>query len=154
MRQLLLAAALSTAALGGAAALADPLDDAVKARRGYFTLLGANMGPLAAMAKGEVEYSAETAELHAANLLALATYSPVPHFPAGTANEDRAGDTRALPVIWTDLEGFLGKYQDMTKAIADLQSPAVAGRAELGQALGAVGGTCKACHDDYRAKDF
>jgi cytochrome c556 len=30
----------------------------------------------------------------------------------------------------------------------------VAGRAELGQAVGAVGGTCKACHDDYRAKDF
>jgi cytochrome c556 len=154
MRSLLLAAAMSTAALAGATAVADPLDDAIKARRGYFTLLGANVGPLAAMAKGEMDYSAETAELHASNLLAMATYNPVPHFPAGSSNDDKTGDTRALPVIWSDLEGFLEKYNDMTQAIADLQSPAVAGRAELGQALGKVGGTCKACHDDYRAKDF
>ncbi len=154
MRSLLLAAAVSAAALTGVVAAADPLDDAVKARRGYFTLLGANMGPLAAMAKGEMEYSAEVAETHASNLLALATYNPAPHFPAGTANEERTGDTRALPAIWTDLEGFLAKYQAFTKAVADMQSPAVAGRAELGQAIGQVGGTCKACHDDYRAKDF
>lgn len=154
MRHLLLAAVALTAGLAGAAAGADPLDDAIKARRGYFTLLGANVGPLAAMAKGEMEYSAETAETHATNLLALTNYNPVPHFPAGSSNAEKAGDTRALPVIFTDTPGFLEKYRDMVAAVTALQEPAVAGRGELGQALGQLGGTCKACHDDYRAQDF
>ena len=154
MRRLLIAAAMTAAVLPGAAALADPLDDAIKARRGYFTLLGANVGPLAAMAKGDIEYDAETAELHASNLGALTFYNPVPHFPAGSDNDAKFGDTRALPVIWDDLDGFLGKYQDMVEAVSALQGAAGEGRAALGPALGEVGGTCKACHDDYRAKDF
>jgi cytochrome c556 len=154
MRHLLLAAAAMTASLAGAAALADPLDDAIKARRGYFTLLGANVGPLAAMAKGDVEYDASGAETHATNLLALTNYNPTPHFPAGSSNEEKAGDTRSLPVIWTDLDGFLEKYQGLVAAVTALQGPATEGRAALGQALGQVGAACKACHDDYRAADF
>lgn len=154
MRRLLLAACAAAAGLTGAMAAADPLDDAIKARRGYFTLLGANVGPLAAMAKGDMEYSAETAELHAMNLQAMTTYNPVPHFPEGSDNDAKFGDTRALPVIWADFDGFVEKYNALVEAVTALQPAAVAGRAELGQALGKVGGSCKACHDDYRAEDF
>ena len=152
---LIAAAALSLSPmLAAVPALADAADDAVKARRAYFTLLGANMGPLAAMAKGDVEYSAETAALHAANLGALSTMTIAPHFPEGTSKEDRFGDTRALPNIWSDFSGFAGKAQGMAEAVAALQTVAAAGRAELGGGVQKVGAACKACHDDYRAQDF
>ncbi len=154
MRIALLAAATAAAFLPLLPAAADPIDDAIEARRGYFTLLGANIGPLAAMAKGEAEYDAGTAALHATNLAMLADYNPVPHFPEGSDNEAKWGDTRSLPAIWTDFEGFSEKltdFQDAAKALAEVAGE---GRGALGPALGELGGTCKACHDDYRAKDF
>ncbi|MGF1660227.1 MAG: c-type cytochrome [Rubrimonas sp.] len=151
---LLAAAALSLSPMLADIAVADAADDAVKARRAYFTLLGANVGPLAAMAKGEVEYSAETATLHADNLGALSAVMIAPHFPEGTSKDDRFGDTRALPNIWTDFAGFAEKAEGLATAVAALQGVAGAGRAELGGGVQQVGAACKACHDDYRAADF
>jgi cytochrome c556 len=133
---------------------ADPLDDAIKARRAYFTLLGANMGGLAAMAKGETDYSAEAAETFAANLAAMTSYRFDAHFPQGSDNAAKSGDTRATPAIWENMSGFSERNEGLATAVMALQDKAGAGRAELGQAVGQVGAACKACHDDYRAKDF
>jgi cytochrome c556 len=156
MRSTILAAALAavglTAVSGGA--LADAADDAIKARRGYFTLLGVEFGPLVAMARGDADYDAAKAEAHAANLATLLNYPVGTLFVPGSANADNRGDTRALPVIWTDLEGFGSKAEGLQAAIAALQPRAGAGRGELGAAVQQIGAACKACHDDYRASDF
>lgn len=141
-------------ALGPLAAYAGPAEDTVKARRAYFKLVGANMGPLAGMAKGEIDYDAAAAETHAKNLALLSSYDARHLLMPGTSNEDVPGETRALPKIWTDFDGFKGKYGDFVKAVDALQSQAGAGREALGPALGQLGGTCKGCHDNYRAKDF
>ena len=133
---------------------ADPIEDDIKARRAYYTLLGANMGPLAAMAKGEVEYNAERAQLFADNMALMASYSPLLYFPEASSKDDRAGKTRALAKIWSDFDGFKSKFEDFQKAAANMKAEAGKGRAALGPAVGKLGGTCKACHDDYRAKDF
>ena len=135
-------------------AAADPIDDSIKQRRAYFTLLGANIGPLGAMAKGEMEYDATQAQLHADNLGQMAGYNPLPHLPQGSSNADRAGKTRALPAIWSNLDGFKAKFTDFSNAVANIKAEAGKGREALGPAVGKLGGTCKACHDDYRAKDF
>lgn len=137
-----------------ASAHADHDEDAIEARRAYFDLVAANIGPLAAMAKGEVEYDAERAMLHAQNFAAIKAYNPMPHFPAGTSNEDLPGKTRSLPSIWENPTGFGEKVAAFHTAIDGLQEVAGAGRAELGGAVQKLGATCKACHDDYRAKDF
>jgi cytochrome c556 len=126
----------------------------VEARRAYFKLMGANMGPLGAMAKGNIEYNAETAQLHAGNLAAIASYNPTPHFAAGTSNADMPGKTRLLPAAFSDTPGLLSKLKDFQTAVAALQDAAGGGREALGPAVGKVGGTCKGCHDDFRAKDF
>ncbi len=133
---------------------ADPIEDAIEARRAYFDLFGANIGPLAAMAKGELEYDAELAMLHARNFAAIAAYDPTPHFMANTSNADVPGKTRALPSIWEDQAGFGEKIVGFQQAVEGLQGAAGAGRAELGGAVQKLGATCKACHDDFRAKDF
>ena len=147
-------AVLLAAGAAAGAAIAHSDNDFVKARQAYFTLLGANTGPLAAMAKGEIDYDAATAELHAANLAEMAAYNPTPHFPAGTAKEDLPGETRALASIWSDMDGFMERVAQFNEAVDALQGAAGAGRGELGQAVGRLGASCKACHDDYRAADF
>jgi cytochrome c556 len=141
----------AAAALAAAPAFADPAEDAVAARQGFFKLLGAEMGPLAAMAKGEVPYDAERAKGHAADLAALTGYSLPDLFIDGTSTDDLRGKTWAKPDIWMDKADFGAKFAALQKAVADNRAKIGAGRAELGQALGAVGGTCKSCHDAYKA---
>lgn len=156
MRFLFLAAAIAAPlTLTAVEATADGHSEKIaEARRAYFKLLGANMGPLGAMAKGDAEYNAETAQLHAGNLLALNGYNAAPHFAAGTSNADLPGKTRLLPKAFEDFDGMMSKYNDYTKAVEALQAAAGGGLDALRPAVGNLGGTCKACHDDYRAKDF
>ena len=117
-------------------------------------MLGVEIGPLGAMAKGEVDYDAATAQAHADDIAALAGYSVGDLFLEGTSQDDRVGDTRALPAIWANLSDFQAKAQDFAAAAEALKAAAGQGRAALGPAVGQMGATCKACHDDYRAKEF
>lgn len=156
MRHFLMIAAL-TAPLAYTAhdAMADGHGEkVVEARRAYFKLIGANMGPLGAMAKGNVEYSAETATLHAGNLLTITKYNAAPHFAAGTSNADLPGKTRLLPAAFSDFDGMMAKYKEFVAAVEGLNAVAGNGLDALRPAVGNLGGTCKGCHDDYRAKDF
>jgi cytochrome c556 len=152
MRKLLLAAA-AAAALPGTAFAQDP-SDLVDARQGFFTLMGLNIGPLAGMARGEIDYDAARAATHAANLAALGSYNPMALFAPGTSNADLPGETRALPAIWENTDDVGAKFAAYAEAAQALAAVAGDGRAEMGAALGAVGQTCQACHDDYRAEDF
>lgn len=147
-------AVLIVAALSAASAAADLGDDVVQARRGYFKMLGLEIGPLGAMAKGEIAYDAAVAQGHADDLATLAAYGVGDLFLDGTSQDDRVGDTRALPAIWADPADFAAKAQGFAEAAAALRAAAGQGRAALGPAVGAVGAACKACHDSYRAKDF
>lgn len=148
--------ALAAAALAATAApaLADPLEDAVAARRGYYQLIGLHTGALVAMARGEAEYVAEDAQAHADNLKALAGLRLSYIFPEGTDNQAMAGMTRATPAIWSDVPGFRTRHGALAAATETLAAQAGQGRGALGAALGDVGASCKACHDDYRAEDF
>lgn len=136
------------------AAAAQEIDDAIEARKGYFTMLGMNMGGLSAMAKGEVDYDAQQAESYAENIATLSDYHIEMLFVPGSYKSEQPGKTRSLAVIGDDMQGFLAKYEAFGDAATTLEARAGEGRAELGKALGAVGGTCKSCHDDYRAADF
>ena len=153
LRHIVLPAALVAAAIP-AAAHDDPIEHAIEARQGYFTLMGTEIGPLAAMAKGEMDYDAARAEAHAANLAALAAYDPARLFPEGSSKFEREGDTRALAAIWDDMDGFMAAMGDFVEAAEALPGVAGQGRAELAGGVGRVGDTCGACHDDYRAEDF
>ncbi|KFE36593.1 c-type cytochrome [Thioclava atlantica] len=147
MRKTLLAL---TFVLPAAAAFAQSPEDTVKARQGYFDLLGAQMAVLAPMAQGKMDFDAAKAETAAKNLGALAKVDITPLFPEGTSNADLM-DTRALPVIWERGDDFKAKLSAMHAAASEME--AAAGSLEtLGPAVGKLGGACKACHDDFRAK--
>jgi len=74
--------------------------------------------------------------------------------PPGTSNADLPGKTRALPAIWENLAAFQEKGMAYRDAVVALNTVAGTGAEALAPAVGKLGGTCKACHDDYRAKDF
>lgn len=151
MRKLIMTAAL--AAMPLAAAAQDPLLDAVKARQAYFSLLGANMGTLAGMAKGKIDFDQDAAVTAASNIEALSTYNAAPHFLPGTSADDLGADvTEAKANIWTDFAGVGAKLQDFQMAAAGAGDALAGGKDALGPLLGKIGGTCKACHDEYRVK--
>lgn len=150
MRKLLAAALLTT--IPATAVFADEAQDAaVGGRHGYFTMLGIEMGKLAAIAKGEAEYDADVATGAAGKLAALGSYDVTGLFVEGTANGTYEGSD-ALPKIWENQDDFKTKYEALRTATADLAAVAGDGKDVMVPAFGKVGGTCKACHDDYRVK--
>lgn len=151
MRKVLLATAL--AALPSALFAADAAQEMVEARQGYYKLLGANMQTLAGMAKGEIEYDGAKAQTAADNLMTLTKYNLGPLYGPGTSSEDMPGVSRAKPAIWEDSAGVQEKGMAFVKAVEELNEVAGLDQASLGKAVQTLGGACKACHDDYRAKD-
>jgi cytochrome c556 len=72
-------------------------------------------------------------------------------WPRGTAVG--AGDSEALPVIWTDQPRFRQQLAAFRTASAQMDTAARTGdAAKVGAALRAVGGSCKGCHDGFRLK--
>jgi cytochrome c556 len=148
--------ALMIAALGfvPVAALGQSVEDIVTARIGYQHLLGVGMGGVSAMAKGEVPYDAALAEAHATNLALLSEMQTAPLLPEGTSNADLPGKTRALAAIWEDPERYATLEQEFRDAVAGLVAVAGDGAEALGPAVTTVGGSCRACHSDFRAEDY
>ncbi|PTW52014.1 MULTISPECIES: c-type cytochrome [Rhodovulum] len=150
MHKILLTAAL--AALPLAASAADVKDDVVEARQGYYSLLGANMGTLVSMVKGETDYDGAKAQTAADNMLTLTRYNVGHLYMPGTSNADMPGRTDALPKIWEDMAGVQEKGMAFVKAVENLNEVAGLDKGELAKGVQQVGGTCKGCHDTYRAK--
>jgi cytochrome c556 len=70
-------------------------------------------------------------------------------FPAGTA----AGNTKALPEVWSDNAGYVKAAAAMGEAAGKLADAAKAGDFEAVNAqIKAVADTCAACHRTYRAR--
>ncbi|MGI9415985.1 MAG: c-type cytochrome [Hyphomicrobiales bacterium] len=132
----------------------DAEEKAIATRQGYMKIVGWEAGPLFAMLKGEMEYNAEAAKKHAANLKLISQYPVAGLFMKGTSNEDRKGKTRSLPKIWQDMDGFGKALTDWQAAVAALEGKVGNGQAELAAAVGALGKSCGGCHKPYRADEF
>ena len=123
-------------------------EDAIKYRKAAFTLMGNHMGRLGAMAQGKAPFDAKAA---AENAAILDTVSKLPYvaFLEGTDK----GDTKAKPEIWKNWDKFRAAAIKMQEEVNKLSATARAPGLTVDQlktAVGAVGGTCKGCHDDYR----
>jgi cytochrome c556 len=114
--------------------------------------MGAHMGRLAAVVKGETPYNKDNVVRNAA-IISMLSGMPWQAFTSGTESGKTPGKNDALPNIWTDGAKFKSASEKMQAAVADLNSAAQSGNPEnLKKALGAASQTCKACHDDFRKK--
>jgi len=125
----------------GAAAAADSITD----RQEDMKAVGKAMGALAAIAKKEASFDAAVVSA-SGNTIAEKVKEALVDFPEGS--QSGTAETWAKPEIWANMDDFkakAGKAEEAAMAMA-----AVADEADFGTALGVLGGTCKACHEDYR----
>jgi cytochrome c556 len=142
---LILASVAAALSMPAAAQFAKP-EDAVKYRKASFTVMGAHFSRLGAMASGRAPFDPKVA---AENADLVATLSKLPWAAFGEGTDK--GETRAKPEIWKDAAKFKEAEDKFIAEAAKLQSAAKTGNLDaLKTAFAATGGTCKACHDNFR----
>ncbi len=135
------------------AASAGDFDKQIKARQAVMKLYSFNLGILGAMAKGEMDYDADLAKSSADNLLATAKMKNGAMWPQGSdmATAGNENLTWAKAVIWSSFPEVGEKHQALTDAAIKMAAEAGNGVDAIRANIGAVGGSCKACHDSFRA---
>jgi cytochrome c556 len=153
MKRLLSASVAAIALLASlpAAAQFQKPEDAIKYRQSAFTVMGNHVGRIGAMASGRAPFDAKAAadSAHIVNTLAALPFTA---FGAGT---DKGMPNRAKPEIWSDAAKFKAAGDKMVAEVAKLDTAAKSGSLDaIKAAMGAVGASCKACHDDFRAEKY
>lgn len=135
----------------GAAALAAPAGETVRAREANFKQLGKGMKATMDQLKSG---SPNLAVIRAAAAQMVPAAQRVPTlFPKGTGPESGV-KTEALPEIWTKPAEFRTAADKLVTAATAFKAAADSGDlARIKPAAMALGGTCKGCHDTFRAKD-
>jgi cytochrome c556 len=135
------------AALPAAAQFAKP-EDAIKYRQSAMALQGNHMGRLFAMANGRVPFDAKVAS-EQIEIIAMLNRLQFAAFVEGSGT----GETRARPEIWTQKDKWTAA---VAKSQEDVGKLVVAGRTgnldQIKAATGAVGQSCKGCHDEFQRK--
>ena len=126
-------------------------EDAIKYRQSGYGFMAWNMGRIKANVDGQ--YNKEEVVKAATAIQAIANSGMGALYLPGTDKGKGWEETRAKSNIWTEKEK-LGKIaMDFNKEANELAKVAANGdAAAVGAQLGKLGGTCKACHDDFRTK--
>jgi cytochrome c556 len=146
-RSLLVAAALAgvVVSLPAAAQFQKP-EDAIKYRQSAMALQGHHLGRVFAMANGRVPFDAKVA---AEQIEVVAMLNRL-QFSAFVDGSDK-GNTKAKPEIWSQKDKWAAA---VTRSQDDVLKLVAAGRSgnmdQIKTAVGAVGQSCKGCHDDFR----
>ena len=150
----LLMAVVALATLAGAPLTLSHLDDKQvqqSYRQSWFALVALNFGPMASTVKGEIPWNDEMMQGWATDLSGLMDLNIMRGFGEGSEK----GTTRAKPEIWQNKEDFGNKMGDLKSAVSALQSAVDGGdREAIAGAVGETGKACKACHDEYKSKDY
>jgi cytochrome c556 len=128
------------------------LMNAIKARQGEMQLRAFNVGPLFGMAKGKIDYDAGLAAKLAGNLKLMLDLDNGRAWAKGSDNEHYKGKTTALPKIWTTYPEIADYGKKYVAAVNDLAAVAGNGADALKSKMGALGKSCKGCHDEFREK--
>ena len=144
----LLAMSLASASTWAHIEQSEPLQSL---RKSYFALLGITFAPMGDMVKGKMEWDDALFGAWATDLNHAAQFGVERGFALGSDK----GTTRAKANIWSNMDDFQSKLEDFRAAAATLAETAAGGdpAASRDQFI-ATGGTCKACHDDYKSKDY
>lgn len=146
--------ALLSAALGCLAALtALPAaaqfrnaDAAIKYRQSAMSLQGNHLARVFAMANGQVPFDAKVA---ADNIETVSILNRL-QFAAFIDGSDK-GNTRAKPEIWVEKDKWAAAVAKSQDDVLKLTAAGKTGNLDqIKTAAGAVGQSCKACHDAYQ----
>ena len=150
MKKIILAMlALSAAAISfSASAQFAKAEDAIKYRKSVLSVMGTHFGRLGAMVQGRAPFDAKVASDNA-DIVASMAKLPWAAFVDGSDS----GDTKAKPEIWKQSAKFKEAADKLQAESVKLAAAAHSGKEDAFKAAFAgVAGTCKSCHDDFRAK--
>ena len=123
-------------------------EDAVKYRQSALTVIANSFGKIGLMVNGRAPFDAKVAQDSAH---VVATLSSLPW--AGFTPNTEALKSRAKPEIWKDAAKFKDSSDKMVAEAAKLEAATKTGNLDaIKVAFGAVGGSCKACHDAFRTE--
>ena len=124
-------------------------EDAIKYRQSVmFTMATHFYSRLGPMVNGRVPFDAKAAAEHA-DVVAILAKLPWPAFGPGTD----LGNTDAKPAVWTEQAKFKEGHEKLVAETAKLAAAAKTGNLDtLKTAFASTAGTCKACHDSFRAQ--
>jgi cytochrome c556 len=146
LRSTLAVAALGLLTALPAAAQWRNADAAIKYRQSAMSLQNNHLGRLVAMAEGKVPFDAKVA----AEQIEIISMLNKLQFAAFIEGSDK-GNTRAKPEIWAEKDKFNAAIM---KSQEDVNKLAAAGKTgnldQIKAAVGDVGRSCKACHDNYQ----
>lgn len=124
-------------------------EGAVEYRQAAFELMGVHFKRLNTMAQGKAAYDAKAIE---ENMAVIAVVSRLP-FTAFVPGSDKVKGTEALPEVWSQPAKFQEAADKFQGEVAKLQTAVKGGKPEdVKVAAGAVGQSCKACHDTFKQK--
>jgi cytochrome c556 len=147
LRLILLAVCGSAISFTAAAQFAKP-EDAIKYRKAALSVMGTHFGRLGAMAQGRVPFDAKGASDNA-DIVANMAKLPWAAFVEGSDS----GETKAKPEIWKQSPKFKEAAEKLQAESVKLAAAAHTGKEDAFKAaFTATAGTCKSCHDDFRAK--
>ena len=129
---------------GAAFAAVTATDPDVIARKDLMKTIGGAAKTLGGMASGEVAHDAAAAEAAKQAMIAAAA-----EIEAKFTNNAADPASEAKPEVWTNWNDFLAKGKALGDAAGALDVPSAE---SIGAGMGAIGGTCKACHTDYRVQ--
>jgi cytochrome c556 len=137
--------------LGGVALAADdaPFSKEIKARQGIMVYRALNIGVLAGMAKGDVEYDGGAAQKAADNLVMSGAIDTSMLWPKGSDNSANPAST-ASPDAWSETSDVMAKNEAFVVAAKAMQEAASGGLDAVKAALDPLGGSCGGCHKTNR----
>ncbi|HET7843788.1 MAG TPA: cytochrome c [Xanthomonadales bacterium] len=122
--------------------------DAIAYRQSVYRMIRWNFVPMAEMTRGKRTWDTSEFARRASRVAWLAQQLEE-GYPSGS---DHGAITDAKPEVWTNWTDFSSKLADLRRASKALAETATHGdRAAMEAGFAKLGGTCKACHDEYKA---
>jgi cytochrome c556 len=119
---------------------------AIKQRQDIMKAQAGALKDPAAMLKGDAPFDLAKVQASLKTLQELAAKVK----PLWTEDSKTGGNTRALPAVWKDLNGYLGRFDAMASS-AKAAATAIKDEASFKTAFPKVLGSCGGCHKEYRA---
>jgi cytochrome c556 len=149
------AAALVALVLPLVAAAQMKPEEAIRARQAIMRVIGLNFGPIGKMAAGEAPFDKKKFQENAERIKSVWEMNVGQYFVPGTdkpvAGSKIAEFTNAKPEIWAKPDRMKALAGEATQRVNELAEAAKSGdEGKMKAAAGALGKSCKACHDEFR----
>ncbi len=143
----IIAGAISAAILAASAQSGghSPIEQRIAAMKA----VGQQMRTLGGMAQGKIAYD-DFGALSALEQMRDAAATAQPLFAAASTSGE---ETRAMPEIWAADSDFEARMVQFLASLDAAIAAEPADQAAFGPLFGAVAGSCKGCHEKYRAPE-